>query len=153
MNPSTLSKAAENYGVMFVHVKIPGWFAFPTFMARAKHPLALDDLAIEQKPKLLNHLLWFEDEKNKGERMQEVDSMRVEPTTEDDLGGRFYNSPGSIGAGPSILTKVQDRLGELLDGYEVFRMKPPDGDTFVPTWPLAGFQAGKLMVVVMPMRF
>jgi hypothetical protein len=32
-------------------------------------------------------------------------------------------------------------------------MKPTDENPVIAEWPLAGFQDGKLMVVVMPMRF
>ena len=152
LTPLLLAKAAKNYTDIFVCKEAPGWLGCDVFVARG-NPLYLGDVNLLQKPKLLSHLLWFEDAKNKAARCQEDPGLREEPSYLDGFGGRFYSSPGRAGVGPGVLTKVQARLGDLLDGYEVFRMKPTYDNPSFAEWPLAGFKDGKLMVVVMPMRF
>ena len=152
LTPLLLAKAAEGYDDIFVCKEAPGWFGCGGFMARGD-PLHLGEKYIMQKPKLLSHLLWFEEAKNKDGRCQEDPGLREEPSDLDGFGGRFYSSPGRAGVGSGVLTKVQVRFGDLLDGYEVFRMKPKYDDPPFAEWPLAGFKDGKLMVVVMPMRF
>jgi hypothetical protein len=152
LEPLLLAKAAENYDDIFVHEDAPGWFGCGGFMARG-NVLYLGNVSLVQKPKLASHLRWFGVATNRVDRMQEDSDLREVPHDLDAFGGRFYSSPGFAGVGPGTTTKVQARFGDLLDGYEVFRMKPTDKDPVIAEWPLAGFQDGKLMVVVMPMRF
>jgi len=168
-----VAKAVRHHWKLSFHPGVSNWFAVGSFAARYPAPNLTKEEGDEdepevdkENPKLVEIVSRYCSRMNWVQELSEVTDLRVPareapvdprvrlPTDDVSFGERIYAAALATPGRTPVKTKIQDRFGQLLDGYKVWRGVAVGDYAKTPSqWPLLGVnEADEVVLIIMPMR-